>query len=525
MIKSLVWSDTDSRVSFNDFDFVEALHVNRLVNLKAKTPGVALSESIADYFTTDAQTIAKRNSLFVDLVSDNSLFRQLDKCFAELSDFFEIRQERESYPGNEQLLYSAKELELYIGFLTDINSVLESHSSVGESLLALRLEIQSVVESDSFKTLSSELSKHGNTVRNIKSVLIGVNLNASLAPIEAGLVSVHEEAFVSGDFINKLLRLDFKSTAFSCSAPLVPLSGQLTPQELAALKSGVNSSLNKVLHKSLSAWNTATKKYVKSNLEFLSVISREWRFVSACVHALSELKEAGFSLTVPKLSQAESINGLYHSLFALSAGGRKIIKNDLNFNDENGFYILTGPNQGGKSIYLQSVGLLYSMLHLGMLLPADEAYICPVNGIYTHFVDKTKSDFHHGRLDAECDKIHKINGKLKQNSIILFDEPFSGTNGEEGAVLCAEVIRAYSEIGARGICATHNFRLCELEVENSESNKSKIRNISARLDSSRHERLFRIVAGACDKSYASDIAEKYKLSSENIVEAFNNREA
>lgn len=57
-------------------------------------------------------------------------------------------------------------------------------------------------------------------VRGIKSITIGVNLDAQLRPLEAGVVSVNKEIYKSGNVVDKMMRLDFKDDGFFCGTPL-----------------------------------------------------------------------------------------------------------------------------------------------------------------------------------------------------------------------------------------------------------------------------------------------------------------
>ena len=153
-----------------------------------------------------------------------------------------------------------------------------------------------------------------------------------------------------------------------------------------------------------------------------------------------------------------------------------------------------------------------------MPLPAQSAVVRPADAILTHFTDAKKISYEHGRLSSECDRIYKINQNISENSLILFDEALSSTNPTEALAISSEIIKAYAEIGVRGIWTTHLHELCRLAKE--PSGNSRIGSLTAAIDERSHERQFRIIPGdGFEQSYAADIAGKYGLSKDEIVKA------
>ena len=194
-----------------------------------------------------------------------------------------------------------------------------------------------------------------------------------------------------------------------------------------------------------------------------------------------------------------------------------MVQNDLSFSWERRQYILTGPNQGGKSIYTQSVGILYAMLHLGLLLPAAEAQVALVDAILVHFVDIRGKSYVHGRLSDECRQISEFNRIITKESLFLFDEALSSTDATEASAIAAEILEAYGEIGAKGIFTTHFH-----DLRNLEGKLPTVGNLTAKLDESSHRRQFRILPGSGGKSYAKDIAHAYGLTKEEIMQSRKN---
>ncbi len=457
--------------------------------------------------------------MFFEFLDDPELFRGLSDGFAELAEIFKLKGERGAVgQSSETSLYSIKELEMYVHYIESMRALFEGHAVRGAFLSRLRDEIAEIYSSEEYPRLREELKKQSHIIRTAKSVTIGVNLNAQMRPVEAGVVKINDVNFKSGVLIDKILRLDFKNDEYTCSAPLIPATKGLTEQEAAALRFALHNALNKILTPSLQSWERVIKKYVVDNLDGLFCLLPEWQFVKAAAKELLKLRKAGGFFCKPIFSDADNVQDLYHPILLLNGSASGVVKNELQFGRDR-IYILTGPNQGGKSIYTKSVGLLYAMLHLGIPLPARRAEICPVDGIYTHFVDNhTDRAYKNGRLAGECEAIQKINEKITPSSLFLFDEALSSTSADEAVTLAGEILTAYSVIGAKGICTTHLHGLCELADRDQSGRRSRIGNLTAKIDESTHDRTYRIERGGkYGYSYAIDIAKKYHLTRDEII--------
>ncbi len=514
---SIIWSENDTKTAFRDYQFINELNINALININHGKKIGEPEKDLREFFSTNIDTLILREELFNELLENEILFDRLKMSFSKLSDFFEIQREKDNALSNEQMILSIKALETYVDYLTDIRSIFNEHRVKSKSLCILRELIMPICNSQDFEKLCDAVNSQMKTIGNAKSITVGINLNAQMQPTEAGVISVNEDYYVSGDFLNRLLRLKPSEDEFVCAAPLLPMDSKLSNEEMNAIRVSVNSALNKVFSSALKSWSGIVKKFVINNLLCLTQILDEWKFILACMDSMKELIHHGYSLCQPNFSQEDSVIGLYHPILALnSSSNNNIIKNDIRFDKNERIYLLTGPNQGGKSIFTQSVGIMFVMLHLGMLLPANTANIRPVNEILVHFIDVKNHSYIHGRLSDECNKIHQINNLITENSLFIFDEALSSTNASEAVAISTEIISAYSEIGAKGIWTTHYHELCSL-ADTYTGQNSGINNLSAQIDEHSHERVYKIVRGDCGKSYAMDIAMKYNLTKNDIL--------
>ena len=212
--------------------------------------------------------------------------------------------------------------------------------------------------------------------------------------------------------------------------------------------------------------------------------------------------------------------GLYNPCVALKIDD-EIITNDVIFDEKARIYVLTGPNRGGKSVITCAIGLAQVMMQLGMYVPAEQASISPVDGIYTHFPTGAEDTIDKGRLGEECARLGEIFDCVTDTSLVLLDESLSSTGSFEASYIAAEVLGGLSHIGCRCLFSTH---LHELAAEIDHINERAKQNGGAAIDTlvagieGEGKRSFQIKRAKPDgKSYARDIAQSYGLTYESIL--------
>ena len=241
------------------------------------------------------------------------------------------------------------------------------------------------------------------------------------------------------------------------------------------------------------------------------------------------MRERGCALCVPSFAPAQdraySATGLYNPCVALKSEG-EIITNDLIFDENATIYVLTGPNRGGKSVITCALGLAQVMAQLGMFVCADSLELSPVDAVFTHFPTGADDTIDKGRLGEECDRLREVFDVITPYSLILMDESFSSTGAYEASYIAAEVLGALSHVGCRCIFSTH---LHQLAAELDEINEKARQTGGALIDTlvagmETGQRSFRIIRKKPDgKSYARDIAEKYGITYDTIINKFDAR--
>ena len=507
-----------SRPILSAYD-AEQLELNVLLELK--------SCDVSSFMTTDPSVILYRQQTFRDTINNPELCTVLKKMIPLLSDITELRRlENDPALSTESYLYSITEVELYISLLNQLKTGLLSIEDKLESpafrKFAERISI--LTQSDYYFNLNQKLKELTRRVREIKSVTIGMNLDSQLRPQYAGLLSVNNENFKSGETLDKLLRLDFKSDEMTCIAPLIPYRKSMSENAQSAMYTAMMGSLGEVFKSSIKAWKKIVQMYVLENTDFLIRMLPEIEFISKATELLLKLQKRGCPLCAPEIRNSDekalTLKGLINPVVAMKISD-ELVPNDITFDDDGMIYILTGPNRGGKSVLTTAVGLACVMAQLGLPVTAESAVISPADCIMTHFPTGSEDTIDKGRLGEECARMNTIFERLSEKSLVLLDEAFSSTGAYEASYIAAEVLQGFSIAKCRCIFSTHlhdlSAQLDDLNEKCSEAGGSRIDSLVAVIKDG--ERNFKIERNKPDgKSYARDIAEKYGLSLPKILE-------
>lgn len=193
-----------------------------------------------------------------------------------------------------------------------------------------------------------------------------------------------------------------------------------------------------------------------------------------------------------------------HPLLFWAMDSTRIIRNDLDLTPPLRALMLTGPNTGGKTVLLKTVGLAAACARTGFPFPGSEKLEIPFfDQIFTDLGDAQSIERHLSSFSGHIRKFQEILGELTAQSLILLDELNSATDPEEGAALCRaflEEILVQDE--ALLIATTHDPQLKLLAQTD-----PRIVNCGMEFDESSKIPTYRIVLGAAGRSRALEIAE------------------
>ena len=180
---------------------------------------------------------------------------------------------------------------------------------------------------------------------------------------------------------------------------------------------------------------------------------------------------------------------------------------DIKLNSEHRIIVISGPNAGGKSITLKTVGLLQLMLQSGMLIPVKENSVaCIFELILTDIGDNQSIENQLSTYSYRLNNMKYFLKKCNSNTLFLIDEFGTGSDPELGGALAEVILEDFYERKALGLITTHYSNLKVLATE-----LPKMINANMQFDSKTLEPIFKLVLGEAGSSFTFEVAQKNGL--------------
>jgi DNA mismatch repair protein MutS2 len=226
-------------------------------------------------------------------------------------------------------------------------------------------------------------------------------------------------------------------------------------------------------------------------------------------------KEAGLDVCLPELvgpDQPRVLEGLFNPLLLMS--GIKPVPCRLVSNRHTMTMLVTGPNSGGKTRLLQSVGLTQLLAQAGLFIPARSGSVALVPGLVVSLIQETKVDQAEGRLGMELVRIRALFEALPPGAMVLLDELCSGTNPSEGEEIFELVLAMLSRLRPQAFITTH-FLAFAARLER-EQKIPDLGFIQVDLDAERRA-TYQFVPGVASTSLAGQAAERLGVTGEQLL--------
>lgn len=217
--------------------------------------------------------------------------------------------------------------------------------------------------------------------------------------------------------------------------------------------------------------------------------------------------------SLPLLSRENHVN-LRHARHPL-IDPKKVVPNDIKIGEDYQAIVITGPNTGGKTITLKTLGLIQLMGQSGLFIPAEEGSTIGVfDNIFADIGDEQSLEQNLSTFSGHMDNVKAILEQITDRSLVLLDELGAGTDPKEGAALAMAIL---DQIGSKGSTAVITTHYPELKVYGYD--RAKTINASMEFDTETLQPTYRLMLGIPGRSNGIEIAQRLGIDEAVIDEA------
>ncbi|MBX3064673.1 MAG: hypothetical protein KF726_16950 [Anaerolineae bacterium] len=473
---------------------------------------------------TDPATIRWRQEVLADLLAQPLLVKSIRDLLPRLADLG-IGTPMLGQKKRLLLIEAAdrvSQLELYVEIAQKLYEAFNGATLRSPALLQLRDHLRTLINDEAFGGLRDELPALRQPLQALSSITIGINLDPQLQPVSCTLVAINNKPI--GEESSLLERLLGRRSDDSEETGIAPLHFVPDNPEYRPL-SQIFQDMDRILTQAAQPVVRGLEKYVRVSHHSLNQLEYELAFFVAAVDLIGKLRSKNVAMCQPEIAplaeRVTTMTGLVNVVLALRQDQAPVASAAIFDAQPGRIAILTGPNSGGKTTYLQAVGLAQVMAQAGLFVPANTARISPADQLLTHFPRlETRQQ---GRLAEEAERLRLIFAQATAHSFVLLNESLSSTAFGEALYLAQDVLAGLRSIGARTIFATHLVELVEhiSEIEAAVAGDCSLYSLVAGIELGEDgtpQLTYRVTQGSpLGRSFAQEIARRHGISLEQIL--------
>ncbi|HUB16881.1 MAG TPA: DNA mismatch repair protein MutS [Acetobacteraceae bacterium] len=247
----------------------------------------------------------------------------------------------------------------------------------------------------------------------------------------------------------------------------------------------------------------------------LARFDREVQFYLGYLDFIAPIKRAGLPFcypeVMPDIKQVSNIDGFDLALAAkLVTAHASVVCNSFSLDGKERVFVVSGPNQGGKTTFARVFGQLHHLASLGLPVPGREAHLFLPDAIYTHFEREEDITTLHGKLEDDLVRMHAILQQLTSDSILIVNEIFNSTTLQDAVFLASRMMEQIVASDCLCVCVTFLDELASFS-DTIVSMMSTVDQADATV------RTYKVVRRTADgRAYAISLAEKYRLTFEQL---------
>lgn len=263
--------------------------------------------------------------------------------------------------------------------------------------------------------------------------------------------------------------------------------------------------------------NRYCEQYADFVDETLSLFSREVQFYISFLDYIAGIKQAGLKFCYPQIIEG-SKEVLSNEGFNLALAEKRIAENspvvcnDFYLCDQERSFIVSGPDQGGKSTFARTFGQLHYLASLGCPVPGREARLCMWDRLFTLFEKEEDIKDLRSKLEDDLVRLHNILNQATSNSILIINKILTSTTLQDAVLLSEKIVERMTQLDLLCVWVTPLEELASF----GQQTVSMVSTVAPENPAIRTYKIVRKPASGL--SYAISIAQKYRVTYECLLE-------